>query len=192
MNVDIDKLRNDLEKTMLEKTECAKEINCSTGKKYELLRKKYNTLNEKYWLLQEKLDYYDSDFIGSDGEIEIKRFGNSLENMYGIYLKDSGIKIGHIDYRGYHDSVVFGDIGYVVDAKYNGHNYAYKALVLLSDYLSQNDIPDFLISAFIDNIPSLKTILKTIMNYGGDIIGIYENMVSFRCMTREKNKTKRT
>lgn len=188
----VEKLRKDVEKAIIAKAKCAKQINNSTGKKYELYRQKFKVLNEKYWLLQEKLDYYESNFIVGDNEIELKCFGNSIENMYGIYLKGEGIKVGHIDYRGYHDSDICGDIGYVIDANFNGHNYAYKALCLLSSYLYQNHIPDFYISVFVNNRASLKTIIKTIMNYGGDIIGVNGDIVTFMCLTRELDKMKKT
>ena len=192
MAVNIDRLRRSVEIAMMAKAQCSKQINRSTGERYELLRKKIKILNEKYWLLQEKLDYYESNFIACDDEIELKCFGNTLENMYGIYLKGEGIKVGHIDYRGYHDSLICGDVGYVIDAKYNGHNYAYKALCLLSDYLYQNNIPDFYISVFVDNIPSLKIIMNAIMNFGGDIIGMNDKMVTFKCETNNINEIKMT
>ena len=190
MNVNIEKLRNDVDRAFEAKTKCVRQINKSTGKKYELYREKFKVLNEKYWLLQEKLDYYESEFVAGDDEIEIKRFGDSLENMYGIYLKDQGIKVGHIDYRGYHSSTLTGDVGYMVDSRFNGHNYAYKSMCLLSDFLHKNNIPDFYISVFVNNIPSLKIILKAIMNFGGSVVEINDNMVTFKCITKELNKVK--
>ena len=189
--MNLDKLRKSIEKVSLEKEKCSRQINKSTGEKYELYREKFKTLNEKYWLLQEELDYYESNYVASDDEIELKCFGNTLENMYFIYLKGEGIKVGHIDYRGYHDSLICGDVGYVIDARYNGHNYAYKSLKLLSNYLYQKGIPDFYISVFVDNKTSLKIILKSIINYGGDIIGINGNMVTFKCLTKESDKIKK-
>lgn len=186
--MNLDKLRKSVEKAALDKAKCSMQINKSTGEKNALYRKKFKVLNEKYWLLQEKLDYYESNYIASDNEIELKCFGNNIENMYSIYLKDEGIKVGHIDYRGYHDSLICGDVGYVIDARYSGHNYAYKSLILLSSYLYQNNVSDFYISVFMDNMPSLKTILKAIINYGGEVIGVNGNMVTFKCLTRKNEK----
>ena len=188
MEVDITKLRKRVEKALIDKTKCIEHINHSTGEKYLLYREKFKVLNEKYWLLQEELDYYESNFIVGDDEIELRRFGNSLENMYSIYLRNQGIKVGMIDYRGYHSSSLTGDIGYVIDSRYRGHNYASKALALLSDYLYQNNIPDFYISVFFDNMPSFKIILREILNYGGNILELNGNMVTFACMTKRINE----
>ena len=190
MNISINKLREEVEKALLEKDRCLKQMSTSTGKKYELYKEKFNAINEKYWLLQEKLDYYESDTIGTDDEIVLKRFTKNIDDMYSIYLKDEVIKIGHIDYRGYHDSSITGDISYVIDSNYRGHNYAYKALVLLSDYLYKNNIPDFYISVFLDNVASLKIILKAITSYGGDIVSLNGNMITFICETKKIYKTK--
>ena len=190
MNVNIEKLRMEVEKAILDKEKCVREINRSTGKRYELFREKFKVLNEKYWFLQEKLDYYESTLIACDDEIEIKRFGPNIDNMYGIYLKGEGIKVGHIDYRGYHNSSLVGDVGYVIDKRYSGNNYAYKALCLLSEYLFQNNIPDFYISVFLNNTPSLKIIIKTILNYGGNIFEMNDNIVTFKCFTRERDRVK--
>ena len=188
--IDIERLKKEVEKAIIQKNKCMADINRATGRKYELMREKFRVLNEKYWLLQEKLDYYESTYITGDDEIEIKRIGDTLENMYGIYLKGESIKIGHIDYRGYHDSTITGDVGYFIDNRFNGHNYAYKALSLLSDYLYKNGVPDFYISVFIDNVPSLKIILRAVLNYGGSIIEMNGNMVTFECKTRLKNINK--
>ena len=190
MNISTDKLRKQVERVILEKVQCAEQINRSTGKKYELLREKYKVLNEKYWLLQEKLDYYECETVASDDEIELKRISPNIDSIYPIYLKSEAKKIGHIDYSGYHSSVIVGDVGYIIDADYRGNNYAYKALILLSDYLYRNNIPDFYISVFFDNTPSLKIILKTVLNYDGDIVSVNGDMVTFKCITKEiKKKT---
>ena len=186
MNVDIYKLRREVEKALIEKNKCVYQINKSQGTKYFLLREKFKAINEKYWLLQELLDYYESNLIASSDELDIKRFGNDIEAMYGIYLKNQGIKIGHIDYRGYHTSPITGDIGYVIDYRFNGHNYAYKALCLLADYLSRNNISDFYISVFSDNIPSIKTIEK----YGGVIIRKDNRISTYECITKRINNEK--
>lgn len=186
MNVDIYKLRREVEKALMEKNKCIYDINKSQGKKYFLLREKFKAINEKYWLLQEKLDYYESNLVATSDELDIKRFGNELESMYGIYLKDQGIKIGHIDYRGHHTSPITGDIGYVIDYRFKGHNYAYKALCLLADYLNRNNISDFYISVLSDNIPSIKTIEK----YGGVIIRKDNRISTYECITKRINNEK--
>lgn len=189
MDVDVNKLKKQVEKALIARSKCIAHINHSTGEKYLLYREKFKILNEKYWMLQEKLDFYESNFIAEDDEIMIKRFGDSIENMYGIYLKNTGIRVGRIDYLGYHFSNLTGDVGYVVDARFQGHNYAYKALLLLSSYLYDNNIPDFYISVFMDNTPSLKVIIKAILAHGGNIIALNGNMVTFKCLTRKIEKT---
>ncbi len=188
MNVDIYKLKREVENALMERNRCIYAINKAQGKKYFLLREKFKVINEKYWFLQEKLDYYESSLIASSDELDIKRFGNNIEAMYDIYLKDQGIKVGHIDYRGYHISNITGDIGYVIDCRFNGHNYAYKALCLLSDYLNRNNINDFYISVFSDNIPSIKTIEK----YGGVIIRKDNRISTYQCITKQINIEKKT
>lgn len=184
--MDIEKLVNQVIKAFNNRQSCINKLKVATGQKNALLRQKLKVLDEKYWLLQEKLTYYQSNLINSDDEIEIKRFGDEIRNKYGIYLKNEGIKIGHIDYEGYHASIIFGDIGYVIDYRFNGHHYAYKALCLLSSYLYDQGINDFYISAFNDNIPSIKTIMR----YGGNIIRKEGRIVTFQCETRKKEKIK--
>ena len=190
MDVDINKLRNQVEKALEAKAKCVSRINHSTGQKYLMYREKFKILNENYWRLQEKLDYYQSNYVTGNDEIEIKRYGDSLQNMYSIYLKDEKVKVGYMDYRGYHFSNLVGDVGYVVDSRYQGNNYAYKALVLLSSYLYENNIPDFYISVFLDNLASLKIILRTVLSYGGDILEVNGNMVTFKCFTRSLDNNK--
>ena len=180
---EIERLKKRVYKAFAVRQECLKILAQCTGAKRELYRKKFQILNEKYWVLQEKLDYLDSELIASDNEIEIRKNSHNIDSMYGIYLKNTGLKVGHIDYRGYHDSLISGDIGYVIDNKYNGHNYAYKALCLLSSYLHENNISDFYISAFKDNYPSIKII----ENYGGGIIREDDRMITYQCNTRGKD-----
>ena len=189
MKDDIERLKLRVSKAFIERQKCMQFLMRSAGNENLVYRKKFNILNEKYWILQEKLDYFESEFIAADDEIEIKRLGNELCNMYNIYLKKNKLKVGHIDYRGYHDSVISGDVGYVIDYRYRGNNYAYKALCLFSNYLYDNNIPDFYISVFHDNIPSIKTIHK----YGGGmIIKEDDKITTYECETRKKeNKYKR-
>ena len=183
MGNEIDKLKKKLKKVMQEKDRCMICLNLTAGKKHQLYRDKYRILNEEYWILQESLNYYEGILIAENDEIEIKRIGDSVENMYHIYLKGKAIKIGHIDYEGYHSSIITGDIGYVIDCNYNGHHYAYKALCLLSDYLYKNGIPDFYISVFSHNIPSIKTINR----YGGEVIRTEGRLTTYQCNTRLLN-----
>jgi RimJ/RimL family protein N-acetyltransferase len=110
--------------------------------------------------------------------------------MYWIYLSGHPVKIGHIDYRGYHFSVDCGDVGYFVDDRFSGNDYAYKSLVLLSDFLFKNDIHDFYISVSLNHPASLKIVLKAIKNYGGSVIKVEDDIVTFQCKTRLKTRLK--
>lgn len=101
---------------------------------------------------------------------------------YGIYLHGEKTMVGTIDYRGKQDVTLQGDIGYSINPAYRGHNYAYKALCILSDILSKKGISDFFISTHKDNEPSRKTIEK----YGGELVsGDWGDVLIFRCLTRE-------
>ena len=86
--------------------------------------------------------------------------------VYIIYLHGETKTIGNINYRGYHTSVIWGDIGYTIEPETRGNHYAYRALCLLSEFLCENGVTDFWITAHVDNIPSNKTIQK----YGAHLI----------------------
>ena len=183
---EIERLKIRVDKAFATRQKSLKSLAKSTGSNRGVNMKKFQILNEKYWLLEERLEYLDSYLVASDDEIEIKTNNRNLDCMYGIFLKSNGLKIGHIDYRGYHDSIISGDIGYVIDSKYNGHNYAYKALCLLSGYLNKNNITDFYISVFKDNYPSMKIIEK----YGGSIIYEDDMIITYQCDTIKKTYQK--
>ena len=71
----------------------------------------------------------------SDGEIVFREFNDSSQPFL-IYLNYSRTCVGDISYRSYHCSPYFGDVGYNVYPEFQGNNYAYKALVLLSRKLN--------------------------------------------------------
>lgn len=50
-----------------------------------------------------------------------------------------------------------GHIGYTIDEEYRGHNYAYRACLLLKPYIQDQSV---IITCDPDNIPSKKTIEK--------------------------------
>ena len=184
MEENFENLQRKLAYIVKEKEKCVEKINQATEEEYKLWLEKYHVLTDEEWLIREALDYYESKFTLSSDEIELKRPSDSVENIYWIYLKDKSIRIGHIDYQGYHSSMVSGDIGYFIDSRYKGHNYAYKALCLLSSYLHEIGIPDFYISVYHDNIGSIKTIKK----YGGMIINQNELLTTYQCETKKLEK----
>lgn len=85
---------------------------------------------------------------------------NDAVGQYYIYLHNTKICVGSIDYRGYHVHEYFGDAGGFVDEEYRGNGYLYQALALLKKMLYENEIEDFWVSAQQDNISSIKTIEK--------------------------------
>ena len=111
----------------------------------------------------------------SDKEIELKLIDVYPSNngaipfyWWNIYLKNNNEKVGSISFRighNYH-SYYNGNIGYEVDEKYQGNNYAYKACKLLVDVAKYHQMDKIYFSCKYDNIPSYKTIEKL----GGKLI----------------------
>ena len=124
--------------------------------------------------------------VTEDNEIELRTENDNIINFYDIYLKDIDKCVGYIKYRGYHNNEKIGDVGYVIYPKYRGHNYAYKALILLSQHLNEFGIEDFWITCDIDNIPSKKTIEKYAQIYPKEL---GDNTLRYECPTIEKEKT---
>ncbi len=98
----------------------------------------------------------------SDGEIDIytESFASGNGIRGEIYLHGEKTSIGFIEYRGNETSEWFGDIGYGINTPHQGHNYAYKALVLMSKLIQDKGIENIYITTYDDNIPSQKTIEK--------------------------------
>ena len=184
MKDEVERLRIRVDKAWNERQKCRALVMHTNGKNKEAVRQKFRLLDDKYWLLRDRLDYYDGISIIEDDEIAIKRFGDDIENRYLIYLKKGIVKVGGIDYQGYHKSLLEGDIGYFIYDKYRGSNYAYKALCLLSNYLYENKIMDFYISVFHDNDASIKTIKK----YGGNVVYQDQLLTTYQCETRKREK----
>ena len=141
-------------------------------------------LNELYIRLQ---DIYNEKLrlippIIKGDRLELKGFSGDICDEYLIFLKDTDKVIGNISYRGYHHSTFLADVGFTINPEYRGNNYAHEALCLLSDILYKNNIGDFWITAYKDNIASIKTILK----YGAEELkGEDEKIAFYECKTRE-------
>lgn len=99
---------------------------------------------------------------------------------YSIKLSSTGETIGKIDYRGYHYDRKLGDIGYRIDEKYRGNNYAFKALCLMGKLLEEKGVKDFWISARPDNLASRRIIEK----FGGEIIECSDEVFLYCCDTK--------
>lgn len=98
----------------------------------------------------------------SDGEIDIYlTMINEGPGFKGkIFLYNTPVEIGNIEYRGVTDLQWLGDIGYNIKTPYRGHNYAYKALNLIKEKILSFGITQVTITTHNDNIPSQKTIEK--------------------------------
>ncbi len=98
----------------------------------------------------------------TDGDIDIYIEKREGSQFFRGRIKQHGspYEIGSIEYRGETHSTVIGDIGYNIDAKFRGNNYAYKALKLIAPLIATTGIEDVLICAHKDNLPSCKTIEK--------------------------------
>lgn len=142
-----------------------------------------DTLLQESKMLKEKLFFLKPPAMFNDLiDLRCDEFNSK---RYIIYLHNTKIIVGDIDYRGYHTSDFFGDVGYNINARFAGNNYAYHALVLLSEKLNEDGIIDFWISTRKENLPSLKTIEK----YGANLIKELDNEVLlFECKTRKNTK----
>ena len=115
----------------------------------------------------------------SNGIIDLRE---KEQGKYNIYLSNTDIYVGFIEYNGYHKSRRTGDVGCKILNKYRGNNFAYYANELLGDLLYKKGIKDFWGTAFKDNIASRKLMEK----YGGKLIadGEIPGVVLYECKTR--------
>ena len=112
------------------------------------------------------LDDYDS-ILGETLELKIieKNPGNDKEipfYWYNILLKETKEMIGKISLRigkNYH-SYYNGNIGYYIEEKYRGHNYAYMATKMLYPLSLAHQQAELILTCNEDNFPSYKTIKK--------------------------------
>lgn len=116
----------------------------------------------------------------SDGEIDIYltmiNEGPAFKGI--IFLHNSPVEIGNIEYRGVTDYQWLGDIGYNIKKPFRGHNYAYKALSLIKEKILSFGINQVTITTHNDNIPSQKTIEK----FGGKRISSQdERIYRYQC-----------
>ena len=146
----------------------------------ELFEEERRLLNRKY-KLQKKM-FLLLPPIKSNGIIDLRE---DVENKYCyfIYLHGTTTEVGNISFRGYHISDFMGDIGYTIFEEYRGNDYAYQALILLSEKLYEDGIPDFWAGVYERNIASVKTLEK----YGGKIIKRNESSaLLFQCETKKR------
>ncbi len=121
----------------------------------------------------------------SDNEIDLYKSVNNEEINYIIKLNKNDECIGFIDYR--KESVdTLGNIGYGIKPACRGNNYALKALNLVALDLLNEGVEDLIITAFKDNIPSIKTI----ENFGGILIDIKDDILIYKCKLNKKRVIK--
>lgn len=163
---------------------------------YEI-REEYDKKLKKYYKLYEELDKIkDLEFVKtndcytSDEEIDLYLFDYDINlgsRFCKIYLHNKPILVGEINYRGKMKCFPFGNISYCIDKKFQGNNYALKALKLITDKIYEDGIDKVFISAHDDNIPSLKTIEK----FGGILIEKISHICSYECdLNKIKNLNK--
>ena len=101
--------------------------------------------------------------ILSDNEISLEvNWVNRNEFGFYIVLKDTEERVGQCDLRMAHNESMYyyGNIGYRISPQYRGHNFSYKACLLLLN-LARNLNMDYLIlTVSPENEPSKKTIEK--------------------------------
>ena len=121
-----------------------------------------------------------------DNEIELRTDVEGIINTYDIYLKKTNEHIGYVVYRGYHYDVMLGDMGAVVYTKYRGHNYAFKAIKLISELLNENDIDNYWLVCDKYNIASKALIEK--LGPKNRSLTIGNKYLFFECKTIEKDR----
>ena len=111
--------------------------------------------------------YFKKPPVATNNEIDLRKSrehpdqnDNNLIGGYEIFLHNTNISVGNIEYRGYHFHEYFADVGGEIIKEYRGNGYLYQALSLLKELLSKKGIGDFWASANENNIPSIKTIKK--------------------------------
>lgn len=133
--------------------------------------------------INSELRIYESNPDLTDGEIDIylKADETKLPFQGTIYLHDTAIEVGVIDYRGPVDSKWLGDIGYTIKEEYRGHNFAYKALNLISQLIASKGIDKVTITTYPTNLPSVRTIEK----FGGVLNeGTEDDFLSYTCQIK--------
>ena len=124
----------------------------------------------------------------TDGEIDIYLIENEQQVFFKgqIFLHNTPVTIGNIEYRGPDNGPWLGDIGYRIEQPFRGHNYAYKALKLIKEKIIALGIDNVIITTSINNIPSQRTIEK----FGGQQIeSSLEDVIRYRCdLTLELEK----
>ena len=108
----------------------------------------------------EKLIMLKKEPMASNDKIDLRKKGNQINDRYYIFIHNTDICVGTIEYRGYHCNPIIGDVGSTIYEQYRRQGYASEALKLLGDLLQKNEIDSVWITVQKWNIPSIKTIEK--------------------------------
>jgi len=86
--------------------------------------------------------------------------------LYDIVLNSTGGIVGYCDLRKIHDEnhYYFGNVGYRIYQPYRGHNYAYKACLLLFKAAKEQGMDYLIITCSPDNLAS-KRICEKLPGY---------------------------
>ena len=167
------KLENDLEKcyemkhNIYKKMEELKELGDILKEKKQLVKRTWD-IEENIGKIEE-LIYFKIPPLATNDIIDLRKSrehpleeqnDNNLIGCYEIFLHNTNISVGGIEYRGYHFHEYFADVGGEIIKEYRGNGYLYQALSLLKELLSKKGIDDFWAAANENNIPSIKTIKK--------------------------------
>lgn len=145
-------------------------IECKNKKRKLVIEESINNLHEEIETLECDLENVEDlllkaemsewCLISSNENIDLYKVSDGLDGSYFIYLHNTSEEVGVISYNPKYSNSIYGDISYSVYEDYQGHNYAFQALCMLSNHLENNNIKSIRISARKDNIPSIKTIEK--------------------------------
>lgn len=105
--------------------------------------------------------------IETDGEIDITipNFFEEYDNKFDIYLHGTDENVGRIwfdENENFESERVkyYGNVGYWLKEKYQGHSYALKALKLIKKVMLEDEVKSMLFSILPGNVPSRKTVEK--------------------------------
>ena len=129
-------------------------------KELEKNRLKSSRLNIVIQKQEIKMKILKLDELLKDDEIALVNNMNELEGKYNIIRIDNQQKVGFISFSPNDYESEIGSVGYGIVPRFRGNNYAYKALKLLSNYLSNNGVDKISIASSIDNIPSISIMEK--------------------------------
>ena len=150
-----------------------------SSNEFEKLESKLEEINDEKKKV-EKIIMLKKEPMASNDKIDLRKKGDQINDRYYIFIHNTDICVGIIEYRGYHCNPIIGDIGYNIYEQYRRHGYASEALKLLGNLLQKNEIDSIWITVSKNNIPSIKTIEKC----GVQLTKEHENgVLQYECKT---------